>query len=109
IDAFNNSLGIAAARNRTPTDWTTTDAIGHRWGLSPERRHLGPSTVPSMLLPKPTPTGDNATRKSAAGRERQRQEIRRQEEERERRATQQERIDATREEANRRRETSGNR
>jgi hypothetical protein len=103
IDAVNDSMGIASARNRTTSDWTTTDADGNRWGLSPEGLHLGGITIPRMVLPLPAPTGDNASREAAAERERQRQEIQRQEAERQRRETQQERIDATREEQNRQR------
>jgi hypothetical protein len=109
IDAVNDSMGIATARNRTTADWTTTDSDGDRWGLSSEGLHLGGITIPRQVLPLPAPTGDNASRAAAAERERQRQEIQRQEADRQRRETQRERIEATREEEDRRRATGGGR
>jgi hypothetical protein len=92
IDAVNDSLGLAAARNRTTSDWTVTDDEGRRWGLSPDGLHLGDVTIPRALLPLPGATGDNASREAAREEERQRQEIIRQEAERQRRETQDERI-----------------
>ncbi len=107
IDAVNDSMGLAAARQRDATDWTTTDANGNRWGLSPEGLHLGGITIPRVLLPLPGATGDNASREAAAERQRQREEIQRQEAERERRDTQNERIEATREDRDRARDSGG--
>jgi len=100
IDALNDSMGIAAARNRTTSDWTFTDADGNRWGLSPDGLHLGGVTIPRELIPLPGPTGDNQSLEAARERQRQRDEIIRQEADRERRETQQERIDATRQRQN---------
>jgi hypothetical protein len=96
LDAVNDSMGIAAARNSQTSDWTVTDAAGNRWGLSPEGLHLGGVTIPAPLLPRPAPTGDNASREAAREEQRQREDIQRQEADRERRDTQQERTDATR-------------
>jgi len=92
IDAVNDSMGMAAARNSTTSDWTVTDGEGRRWGLSPEGLHLGGVTIPRAVLPLPGATGDNASQEAAREEERQRQEIIRQEAERERRETQNERI-----------------
>jgi hypothetical protein len=94
IDAVNDSMGIARARNRTTSDWTYTDAEGRRWGLSPEGLHLGNVTVPRALLPLPGASGDNASIEAGKEQERQRQEIIRQEATREREETREERIRA---------------
>jgi hypothetical protein len=96
IDAINDSMSVAASRERRTADWTITDGDGNRWGLTPEGLHLGGFTVPSSLLPLPRATGDNQSLEADRERQRQREEIRRQEEAAERRRVQEERIDATR-------------
>jgi hypothetical protein len=96
IDAVNDSMGIAAARNRRTSDWVYTDDSGRSWGLSPDGLHLGDITVPRALLPLPGPTGDNQTLEAERERMRMREEIQNQEARRERDETSRERIDATR-------------
>lgn len=103
IDAVNDSMGVAAARERRTSDWTITDGSGNRWGLSPEGLHLGGLTVPRELLPLPGATGDNASLEAERERQRQRDEIQRQGEASDRRGTQDERIDAIRREQDSRR------
>jgi hypothetical protein len=77
LDAANDSMGIGPN-----LDWTTTDAEGRRWGLSPAGIHLGGVTVPRELLPLPRPS---AEQEYADGeRRRQREEILRDEDARER-------------------------
>lgn len=109
IDALNDSMRVAANRERTTSDWTVTDGAGRKWGLDGDGLHVGGVTIPRELIPSPRPTGDNATREAGAEVQRQRDEIRRQEEDRERRETQDERIDATRQSQDERRNSgSGN-
>ncbi len=96
IDAVNDSMGVAAAREKAAKDWTFRDKDGKRWGLSDEGLHLGPITIPNELVPIPRSTGDNQTREAGLEEQRQRDEIRRQEETRERRDTMQARAGATR-------------
>lgn len=96
IDALNDSMNVASARDRTTSDWTVTDRDGNKWGLDGDGLHLGGVTVPRAILPLPGPTGDNARLAEERERQRQRDEIQRQEEDRRRRETQDERIDATR-------------
>lgn len=85
LDAVNDSMGYAAARERETADWTTTDSEGRRWGLSEDGLHLGGITIPRALLPLPGATGDNASIERERESRRQREEIIRQEAERERR------------------------
>jgi hypothetical protein len=103
IDAVNDSMAVAANRERRTADWTVTDASGNRWGLSPDGLHLGGVTVPRAMLPMPAPTGDNRALEGERERQRQRDEIRAQEEARERRRIQEERREATRREQDERR------
>jgi hypothetical protein len=107
IDAVNDSMGIEANRNRRTADWTITDGSGNTWGLSPSGLHLGGVTIPRELLPLPGATGDNQSIEADRERQRQRDEIQRQGEASDRRATQDERIEATREEQDRRRANGG--
>jgi hypothetical protein len=104
IDAINDSLAVAAARESLTSDWLITDGSGKQWGLSPDGLHLGGVTIPRQLLPLPRATGDNQSLEAGRERDRQRDEIRRQEEERERRQIQEERQEAIREQQ---RERSG--
>jgi hypothetical protein len=94
IDAVNDSMRVAANRERRTSDWTVTDGSGNRWGLSPDGLHLGGMTVPRELLPLPAATGDNQSLEADRERQRQRDEIQRQEDDRERRRIQQERTRA---------------
>lgn len=97
IDAVNDSMGVAAQRNRRTSDWTVTDGSGKKWGLSPEGLHLGGITVPRALLPLPGPTGDNQSLEAERERQRMREEIERQEEATDRSEIQRERIEEMRE------------
>ncbi|MEX0912064.1 MAG: hypothetical protein WD737_01330 [Gemmatimonadota bacterium] len=99
LEAVNDSLTGAAGRNQRTSDWSITDRDGNRWGLSPDGLHLGGFTVPRELLPLPGPTGDNRTLEAERERLRMRDEIQRQEEAGERARTQDERIEAIRDEA----------
>lgn len=46
LDAYNDSMALAAAAAARAVDWTTTDAEGRRWGVSPGQLHLGDITLP---------------------------------------------------------------
>lgn len=46
IDAWNDSVAAEIDAARAATDWTTTDADGNRWGISPGKLHLGKVTLP---------------------------------------------------------------
>jgi hypothetical protein len=46
IDAWNDSVAAEIDAARAATDWTTTDASGNRWGISPGKLHLGKVTLP---------------------------------------------------------------
>ncbi|HET7273541.1 MAG TPA: hypothetical protein VFI91_00055 [Longimicrobiaceae bacterium] len=77
INAYNDSMGYAAARAADATDWTVTDSDGDRWGISPEGIHLGGFTIPRALIPIPsTSTAEDAM--EARERARRREEIQRQ-------------------------------
>ncbi len=103
IDAVNDSIGAAAARERRTSDWTLTDRDGNRWGLSPDGLHLGGVTIPREILPLPGATGDNQTLEAERERIRMREEIQRQEGATDREEARRERTEAIRqrEEANR--------
>ena len=101
IDALNDSMAVAANRERRTADWTVTDRNGNKWGLDDDGLHVGGVTVPRGLIPNPRSTGDNATIQAGRERDRQREEIQRQEQERQRRETQDERIQSTRDAADR--------
>ncbi|MQA90920.1 MAG: hypothetical protein GEU90_11870 [Gemmatimonas sp.] len=97
LDAVNDSMGVAAARNRRTSDWVYTDESGKRWGLSPEGLHLGDVTIPRALIPLPAATGDNQSLEEERERLRMREEIQNQEAQRDRDDTSEERIEAIRE------------
>jgi len=46
IAEWQDSVAAAAAAESALTDWTTTDAQGKRWGISPGAIHLGDVTLP---------------------------------------------------------------
>jgi len=100
IDAVNDSMNIASARERRTSDWTVTDGSGNTWGVSSQGLHLGGITVPRELLPLPAPTGDNQMLEAERERQRQRDEIQRQGEASDRRNTQNERRNAVRDRGN---------
>ncbi|MEX2583765.1 MAG: hypothetical protein WD766_10855 [Gemmatimonadota bacterium] len=97
IDAVNDSMGIAAARNSRTSDWTVTDRDGNRWGLSPDGLHLGGVTIPRAVLPLPAATGDNQQLEEERERLRMREEIQDQAAGQDRERTSDERIEAIRE------------
>jgi hypothetical protein len=107
IDAVNDSMNVAANRERRTADWTVTDSDGNRWGLSSQGLHVGGLTIPRELLPLPAPTGDNQSLEAERERQRQRDEIQRQQGASERAQTQRERTDATRERQNQQRGGGG--
>jgi len=109
IDAVNDSMNIASARNRQTRDWVITDASGRRWGMSSEGLHLGGVTLPPELVPRPRATGDNQSIEAERERQRRRDEIQRQEESAERRDVRDERTGAIREGEDRRRSGGGGR
>jgi hypothetical protein len=46
LEAWNDSVAVAAALSDQAQDWTFTDEEGRRWGLSPGRLHLGEFSIP---------------------------------------------------------------
>ena len=46
LGEFNDSVAAEAAAAERALDWTTTDADGNRWGVSPGAIHLGSLTIP---------------------------------------------------------------
>ena len=50
IVEWQDSLSAAAAAERALTDWTTTDAQGRKWGVSPGKIHLGDVTLPLPFM-----------------------------------------------------------
>jgi hypothetical protein len=46
LGEFNDSVAAEAAAAARALDWTTTDADGNRWGVSPGAIHLGGITIP---------------------------------------------------------------
>ena len=46
LEIWADSVAAALATEDALTDWTTTDANGRRWGVSPGRIHLGDVTLP---------------------------------------------------------------
>lgn len=46
LGMYNDSLAAEAAARTRATDWTTRDASGNRWGISPGKIHLGKITLP---------------------------------------------------------------
>jgi hypothetical protein len=45
VAALNDSIAADEAAARQATDWTARDGEGNRWGISPDRVHLGGLTV----------------------------------------------------------------
>lgn len=46
LAAWNDSMVAEAAAAARALDWTTTDAEGNKWGISPGKIHLGSVTLP---------------------------------------------------------------
>jgi hypothetical protein len=46
LEEWADSVSAAMAAEEALTDWTTTDAEGRRWGVSPGKIHLGDVTLP---------------------------------------------------------------
>jgi hypothetical protein len=46
IEEWQDSMAAAIAAEQALTDWTTTDAQGRKWGVSPGKIHLGDVTLP---------------------------------------------------------------
>jgi len=93
LDAWNDSTRAAALAAAKATDWTTTDANGNRWGISPGQIHLGKITLPLPFGFAPPP----GRRDEIAGRVRSWGEIQRQAADADARATIEERAKAIRE------------
>ena len=55
LGAYNDSTLIAAEAAARATDWTTTDANGNKWGVSPGKLHLGSLTLPLPISFSPPP------------------------------------------------------
>lgn len=92
LDAWNDSTAAAALAAAKATDWTTTDANGNRWGISPGQLHLGKITLPLPFSFSPPP----GRRDEIAGRVRSWGEIQRQAADADARATIKERAKAIR-------------
>jgi hypothetical protein len=93
LDAYNDSVALAAASAARAVDWTKTDANGGRWGVSPEGIHLGDITIPVPVNFSAGP----GRRDEAAGRVRDWGEIQSQAGRAEGRETFEERVRAIRE------------
>ncbi len=46
LGAYNDSIAAFEGAAARALDWTTTDAQGNRWGVSPGRLHLGKFSIP---------------------------------------------------------------
>jgi hypothetical protein len=46
LEEWTDSVAEIVAAELALTDWTTTDAQGRRWGVSPGQLHLGDVTLP---------------------------------------------------------------
>jgi len=46
LTAWNDSMAAEAEAAARALDWTTTDANGNKWGISPGKIHLGKITLP---------------------------------------------------------------
>ncbi len=46
LEEWNDSVAAMLTTEAAFTDWTTTDADGNRWGVSPGKLHLGKLTLP---------------------------------------------------------------
>lgn len=49
VGAYNDSMRIAAANRRDPTDWTVTKN-GQKYGVDQKYIHLGPVSIPTAIL-----------------------------------------------------------
>ncbi len=100
LDAYNDSVALAAAQAARAVDWTRTDADGGRWGVSPEGIHLGDITIPVPINVSPGP----GKRDEVAGRVRDWGEIQTQAARQEGKETFEERVKAVRERKERERQ-----
>jgi len=46
LEALGDTMALAEELARRATDWTYTDSLGRRWGVSPGQLHLGDVTIP---------------------------------------------------------------
>ncbi len=93
MTAYNDSVDTGAEAARRALDWTTTDADGNKWGVSPGKIHLGGLTLP-LPIGFATPPG---RREELAERNRRWGEIEGQRSREEGRATFEDRVKAIRE------------
>ncbi len=93
LDAYNDSVALAAADAARAVDWTRTDEDGGRWGVSPAGIHLGDITIPVPINFSPGP----GKRDEVAGRVRDWGEIQAQGDRMEGKETFEERVKAIRE------------
>lgn len=100
LDAYNDSVALAAAQAARAVDWTRTDEDGGRWGVSPEGIHLGDITIPVPINLSPGP----GKRDEVAGRVRDWGEIQAQGARQEGKETFEERVRAIRERKERERQ-----
>ncbi len=100
LDAYNDSVALAAAQAARAVDWTRTDEDGGRWGVSPEGIHLGDITIPVPINFSPGP----GKRDEVAGRVRDWGEIQAQGARQEGKETFEERVRAIRERKERERQ-----
>lgn len=100
LDAYNDSVALAAAEAARAVDWTRTDDDGGRWGVSPEGIHLGDITIPVPINLSPGP----GKRDEVAGRVRDWGEIQAQAARQEGKETFEERVKAVRERKERERQ-----
>ena len=63
LEEWADSVAAALAVENALTDWTTTDANGGRWGVSPGKIHLG-----DITLPMPFYFGGNSWQREQAAR-----------------------------------------
>lgn len=55
LGEYNDSVAAEAEARARALDWTTTDAEGRRWGISPGQIHLGSVTLPLPFALASTP------------------------------------------------------
>lgn len=100
LDAYNDSVSLAASEAARAVDWTRTDEDGGRWGVSPAGIHLGDITIPIPINMSPGP----GKRDEVAGRVRDWGEIQAQGARQEGKETFEERVKAVRERKERERQ-----
>jgi hypothetical protein len=49
IESYNDSLAVEGLAAERATDWTVTDKDGKRWGVTPDKIHLGDVTLPNVF------------------------------------------------------------